>query len=287
MRWRALDLTGVHLVGAALGGWIAAELATRNTARLASLTLIDPWGLRVDGAPGVDPFASGDEQIGARSVRRSQSRRRLGRAHPRARGRGRALERQDGHREARLAAAAARSACSAKWLHRIDVPTLILWGGGDRLLPPAYGAAWHNAIAGIDAYDHRRARAICRMSEKPSETAAAIANFRARNRDMKIFNFHLMPYADADLDGDRSERRRLGDLFQQPLRPGEGRRAVQPVSRPARERADELGFDGVCVNEHHQTAYGMMPVPGVLAGALSAQDQERASSPSSAARCRW
>src|SRR5262249_45498949 len=23
--------------------------------------------------------------------------------------------------------------------------------------------------------------------------------------------------------------------------------------------ADELGFDGVCVNEHHQTAYGLMP----------------------------
>jgi alkanesulfonate monooxygenase SsuD/methylene tetrahydromethanopterin reductase-like flavin-dependent oxidoreductase (luciferase family) len=35
------------------------------------------------------------------------------------------------------------------------------------------------------------------------------------------------------------------------------------------EYADALGFDGVCLNEHHQTAYGMMPVPGVLAGALA------------------
>src|SRR5258708_23239257 len=35
------------------------------------------------------------------------------------------------------------------------------------------------------------------------------------------------------------------------------------------EFADELGFDGVCLNEHHQTAYGMMPIPGVLAGALA------------------
>jgi hypothetical protein len=25
--------------------------------------------------------------------------------------------------------------------------------------------------------------------------------------------------------------------------------------------ADELGFDGVCVNEHHQNAYGLMPSP--------------------------
>ena len=35
------------------------------------------------------------------------------------------------------------------------------------------------------------------------------------------------------------------------------------------ELADRLGFDGVCLNEHHQTAYGMMPIPGVLAGALA------------------
>ena len=35
------------------------------------------------------------------------------------------------------------------------------------------------------------------------------------------------------------------------------------------EFADQLGFDGVCLNEHHQTAYGMMPIPGVLAGALA------------------
>ncbi|MBY0229435.1 MAG: LLM class flavin-dependent oxidoreductase [Gemmataceae bacterium] len=32
--------------------------------------------------------------------------------------------------------------------------------------------------------------------------------------------------------------------------------------------ADELGFDGVCVNEHHQTAYGLMPSPNLIASAL-------------------
>jgi alkanesulfonate monooxygenase SsuD/methylene tetrahydromethanopterin reductase-like flavin-dependent oxidoreductase (luciferase family) len=35
------------------------------------------------------------------------------------------------------------------------------------------------------------------------------------------------------------------------------------------EYADAAGFDGVCVNEHHQNAYGMMPIPGVMAGALA------------------
>ena len=33
--------------------------------------------------------------------------------------------------------------------------------------------------------------------------------------------------------------------------------------------AETLGFDGICVNEHHQTAYGLMPSPNVIAGALT------------------
>ncbi len=35
------------------------------------------------------------------------------------------------------------------------------------------------------------------------------------------------------------------------------------------EYAEELGFDGVCVNEHHQTAYGNMPSPNILAATLA------------------
>ena len=44
-----LGLSRVHLVGASFGGWIAAELATMASHRLASLALIDPVGIRVDG----------------------------------------------------------------------------------------------------------------------------------------------------------------------------------------------------------------------------------------------
>jgi alkanesulfonate monooxygenase SsuD/methylene tetrahydromethanopterin reductase-like flavin-dependent oxidoreductase (luciferase family) len=33
--------------------------------------------------------------------------------------------------------------------------------------------------------------------------------------------------------------------------------------------ADKLGFDGICVNEHHQTAYGLMPSPNLIAAALT------------------
>jgi alkanesulfonate monooxygenase SsuD/methylene tetrahydromethanopterin reductase-like flavin-dependent oxidoreductase (luciferase family) len=37
--------------------------------------------------------------------------------------------------------------------------------------------------------------------------------------------------------------------------------------------AAEQGFDGVCVNEHHQTAYGMMPSPNLIAAMLIQRTQ--------------
>ena len=35
--------------------------------------------------------------------------------------------------------------------------------------------------------------------------------------------------------------------------------------------AEEIGFDGVCVNEHHQNAYGLMPSPNLIASILARQ----------------
>src|SRR5262249_10672832 len=52
----ALDGPPVHLIGHSLGGWIAAELAVRNAARLNSLTVIAPAGVRVKGLPCGDNF---------------------------------------------------------------------------------------------------------------------------------------------------------------------------------------------------------------------------------------
>jgi alkanesulfonate monooxygenase SsuD/methylene tetrahydromethanopterin reductase-like flavin-dependent oxidoreductase (luciferase family) len=33
--------------------------------------------------------------------------------------------------------------------------------------------------------------------------------------------------------------------------------------------AEKLGYDGICVNEHHQNAYGLMPSPNLIAAALT------------------
>jgi pimeloyl-ACP methyl ester carboxylesterase len=35
-----------------------------------------------------------------------------------------------------------------RWLHRIAVPTLVLWGESDRIVRPDYGRAFQQAIPG-------------------------------------------------------------------------------------------------------------------------------------------
>ena len=35
-----------------------------------------------------------------------------------------------------------------RWLHRVNVPTHVIWGDGDRIIPPAYAEAFHRLIPG-------------------------------------------------------------------------------------------------------------------------------------------
>jgi pimeloyl-ACP methyl ester carboxylesterase len=47
----ALDLRAPDVVGLSLGGWLAAELATRSPERVGRLVLVSPVGLHIEGAP--------------------------------------------------------------------------------------------------------------------------------------------------------------------------------------------------------------------------------------------
>jgi alkanesulfonate monooxygenase SsuD/methylene tetrahydromethanopterin reductase-like flavin-dependent oxidoreductase (luciferase family) len=85
---------------------------------------------------------------------------------------------------------------------------------------------------------------------------------------MEFFCFHLMPYADLDFEeADKypSSWVVLPNGLYDPMKGAElYHRYLDEL-----EFADSLGYDGVCVNEHHQTAYGLMPTPTVFAGALA------------------
>lgn len=142
----ALDLKHVHLVGSSLGGWIALEMAVRNSARLATLTLSAPAGLHLEGVPKGDMFLWSPEETIRQLILDPDLREML-------------LSRQPSDEEVDVELknreTMARLAWSPrlydphlhKWLHRIEVPTHIIWGAGDRLLPPAYATRFHELIA--------------------------------------------------------------------------------------------------------------------------------------------
>jgi pimeloyl-ACP methyl ester carboxylesterase len=142
-----LDLTAVDLVGCDLGGWIAAELAVRNARRLASLALVGAAGIHVTGVAQVDSFLRTDEQrirdLFHDPARADEMVRRALRPELEDMG----LKNQT--TTARLTwQPRGYDPQLAKWLHRIAVPTLLVWGANDRMLPPAYAHAWQKLVAG-------------------------------------------------------------------------------------------------------------------------------------------
>jgi pimeloyl-ACP methyl ester carboxylesterase len=146
----ALGLRRPLLAGASFGGWIAAEWALRYSDSLSKLILIDALGLRVDGAPAVDilsldpaamrqamfgdPTAAvaiatipdtpkADDIVGTILARRAL---------------------------ARFAWQFPDNPRLQRYLYRIQVPTLILWGERDGFVSVAHGQAYHERIGGSE-----------------------------------------------------------------------------------------------------------------------------------------
>ncbi len=142
-----LGLDGVHLVGTSLGGWIAAEIAVRSSAKLKSLVLSASAGIHVKGVSKGDIFLWSPETF-ARNLFHDQA---FADAQPRQPV-GEAEQMAD--MKNRLASAKLAwqprlyNPHLAKWLHRIKLPTLILWGDDDKVIPPAYGPAFAKLIPG-------------------------------------------------------------------------------------------------------------------------------------------
>jgi len=140
----ALDLRDVHLVGHGLGGWIAAEIAIRSSARLASLALLAPAGVESPEAPFDDIFAWTAEEFARRQFHDSKL----------AQDWQQAQAKLDIDVVLQNRTALARLAWNPRmhnpqlpyWLHRIDVPTLLVWGEDDRVVPFACHAPFTRAI---------------------------------------------------------------------------------------------------------------------------------------------
>jgi pimeloyl-ACP methyl ester carboxylesterase len=138
----------VHLVGNSLGGWIAAEVAVRNCTRLRSLSLISPAGVRVKGVPVGDNFIWSPEEAVRNLYHDQQFAEKILAL---------SLSDEDADRQLANRFMAARlgwqprwyNPALERWLHRIKVPTLLLWGENDKLLPSAYAKVWKSRVPDI------------------------------------------------------------------------------------------------------------------------------------------
>jgi pimeloyl-ACP methyl ester carboxylesterase len=144
----ALDLHDVVLVGFSMGGWAAAEIAVRNTSRLLKLVLVDAVGIKPgdrDTRDVTDIFAMPAPEV-AKLMFHDPSRA----PNPAA------------MTDEQLTALAADRIAHAMYtwdpymhnpklryrLHRINMPTLLIWGASDGVVPVAYAEAYRALIPG-------------------------------------------------------------------------------------------------------------------------------------------
>ena len=85
---------------------------------------------------------------------------------------------------------------------------------------------------------------------------------------MQVILFHLMSYADLDFEATKEHETVWVNLPNKYFDPVKGHQLYNRYLDEL-EYGEGLGFDGVAVNEHHQTAYGLMPSPIVMASALA------------------
>jgi alkanesulfonate monooxygenase SsuD/methylene tetrahydromethanopterin reductase-like flavin-dependent oxidoreductase (luciferase family) len=84
---------------------------------------------------------------------------------------------------------------------------------------------------------------------------------------MKFTWFHLMPWRFLPADFRERYHSVWVDVPNRLYDPERGH-ALYNEYLDMLEYADEVGFDAIGVNEHHQNAYGMMPSPNIMAAAL-------------------
>lgn len=146
---RELELDDAVLVGSSFGGWLAAEIAVRSVAPFSHVVLVDPLGIKVSGretrdiadmhAMSQDELARAayhDPAAGRRDYSALDDRELLGIA------RSRETHTYLGWKPYM------HDPSLRRWLRRIRVPTLVIWGASDGIVSVDYGRAYAAEIAG-------------------------------------------------------------------------------------------------------------------------------------------
>ncbi len=173
-----MDLEGVHLVGNSLGGWLALEIAVRNSARIKSLTLVGAAGIRIKGKPIADIFMMDPEDL-TREIFVDQS------FADNILGMNLTEEQIDIQLKNRVSTARLGwqprlfNPSLRKWLHRIKVPTHVIWGDTDKIIDPAYAEEFGKVIDGAKVTIIEKAGHLPHV-EKAEPFVAAVNGFLAK-----------------------------------------------------------------------------------------------------------
>src|SRR5277367_3615776 len=171
----ALGLKSPAVVGHSFGGMIAAELAASDPARVGKLALIDAYGLWRDDTPV--PLASAiAPKVLARRIFHDPG-------DPATK-----LTFPDHHDHDAVIRVTWSINCANKFIwplpdkglkkriHRINAPTLIVWGRHDGLMPPVYAEEFQSKIAGSQVAIVEDASHMCPL-ERPEIVAGLITDF--------------------------------------------------------------------------------------------------------------
>lgn len=156
------DIEHCVLVGNSFGGWIAWETALAEPGRVDRLVLVDSAGYRLDSLSVPIGFRIAKipvlNQLMKVTLPRSMVESSLrdvygdpSRVTPELVDRYFDLATRAGNREALVQRfRQSQPGADAERVSSLTVPTLILWGGRDRLIPPSYAERFHRAIAGSE-----------------------------------------------------------------------------------------------------------------------------------------
>jgi len=140
-----LDLTGVTVLGNSIGGWIAAEIATLNSPRVAAVVLADAVGLQVEGHPVPDFFSLTMDQVAELSYFRPDAFRIDVDHLPDA-----AKAAMAGNRAALAVYGSPTDPSLPVRLAGVTAPVLVVWGVADQIAPAEHGLAYTRAIPGAE-----------------------------------------------------------------------------------------------------------------------------------------
>jgi pimeloyl-ACP methyl ester carboxylesterase len=169
----ALGIDKVHLVGFSLGGYLAAQFTSQQRQRVKTLTLVAPAGMRSAEYPTLDVLATpGDQIVGSLASNFEVLKPWLPTGpDPEFMG----ARYREATTLARLLWEKPWDPKFLRYLHRIDVPTLIVWGDEDKLVPPEHAELWKKALPNARVEIFKGAGHLV-LDEKP-EAANAVAAF--------------------------------------------------------------------------------------------------------------